>query len=314
MALRTSITERLAIEHPIVLAPMGGVSGGQLAAAVSNAGGLGMVGGGYGDAAWVERELRLVKASTARPWGVGFITWSLRRPVLELALGFRPTAVMLSFGDPVPWAPLIKEGGCMLICQVQDLATAAAAVKAGADLIVAQGAEAGGHTGSRSTLALVPAISDLVAPIPVLAAGGIADGRGLAAALALGAQGALIGTRFYATPEALGHDGLKAEIVRRTGDETVRTAFFDHVREYDWPAGFEGRAIRNDLLAKWGDDSKHAPAHRHRLQAAQAAGDAAQAMIWAGEAIDLIGEIKPAAQLVRTIVADAEAALHRCSQ
>lgn len=313
MALRTVLTERLAIEHPVVLAPMGGVSGGQLAAAVSNAGGLGMVGGGYGDAGWVERELKLVKAGTARPWGVGFITWSLERPALELALEYEPAAVMLSFGDPVPWAPLIKESRCLLMCQVQDLASAAAAVAAGADIIVAQGTEAGGHTGARSTLSLVPAVLDLVAPIPVLAAGGIADGRGLAAALVLGAQGVLVGTRFYATPEALGHDGLKAELVRRSGDETMRTSFFDHVRGYDWPSGYEGRAIRNELLAKLGDASKHAPAHRHQLQAAQAAGDAAQAMIWAGEAIDLIRDIQPAAILVRTMVAGAETALNRRS-
>lgn len=311
MALRTPFTERLAIEHPIVLAPMGGVSGGHLAAAVSNAGGLGLVGGGYGEVTWVERELKLVKAGTTRPWGVGFITWSLRRPVLELALELRPAAVMLSFGDPVRWAPLIKANGCLLMCQVQDLSTTAAAVAAGADIIVAQGTEAGGHTGGRSTLSLVPTVSDLVAPVPVLAAGGIADGRGLAAALVLGAQGALVGTRFYATPEALGHDGLKAELVRRSGDETLRTGFFDRVRGYDWPPGYEGRAIRNELLAKWGDASKHAPARRHRLQAAQAAGDAAQAMIWAGEAIDLIRDIQPAANLVRTMVAGAETALSR---
>jgi nitronate monooxygenase len=313
MALRTPFTERLVIEHPLALAPMGGVSGGVLAAAVSNAGALGMVGGGYGDPAWVERELKLVKAATAKPWGVGFITWSLKRPVLERALEFEPAAVMLSFGDPVPWAPVVKDSGRLLICQVQDLATAAAAVEAGADVIVAQGTEAGGHTGARSTFSLVPAVVDLVAPIPVLAAGGIADGRGLAAALALGAQGALVGTRFYATPEALGHEGLKAEITRRSGDDTVRTSFFDEARGYDWPAGYAGRAIRNELLAKWGDAPKHARAHRHRLQAANAAGDAGQAMIWAGEGIDLIDDVRPAAEVVHMMVAQAQAVLRRYS-
>ena len=234
--IRTALTETFALSHPLVLAPMGGVSGGRLAAAVSNAGGLGLVGGGYGDRDWLARELALVQAQATRAWGVGFITWSIGPGVLELALAHAPRAVMLSFGDPRPHADAIRAAGCALVCQVQSLAEAELAREAGADFIVAQGTEAGGHGGTRSTLALVPAIVDLVAPTPVLGAGGIADGRGVAAALMLGAQGALIGTRFCATPEALGRDAAKRRLVAASGDETARTRVFDIVRGYAWPA------------------------------------------------------------------------------
>src|SRR5919201_6604433 len=124
---------------------MGGIAGGRLAAAVSNAGGLGLVGGGYGDRAWLRTELELARAGTQRPWGVGLITWHANREVVDLALSYRPTAFLLSFGDARPYALAIKAAGCTLICQVQDVEAARAAVAAGADLLVAQGTEAGGH-------------------------------------------------------------------------------------------------------------------------------------------------------------------------
>ena len=181
--IHTALTEMFDLEYPIVLGPMGGVSGGRLAAAVSNAGALGLVGGGYGDKAWLRTELSLVQKETKGSWGVGLITWSVDSDIVELVLQSQPHAVMLSFGDPTHHAAAIKAAGCRLICQVQDLAGARLAVEAGADIIVAQGTEAGGHGGGRSTLPLVPAVVDAVLPTPVLAAGGIADGRGLAAAL-----------------------------------------------------------------------------------------------------------------------------------
>jgi nitronate monooxygenase len=202
VSIRTALTEKFSLEYPIVSAPMGNVAGGHLAAAVSNAGALGLVGGGYGDSEWLRTELSTARSETKRPWGVGLITWHATREILDLALSYEPHAFMLSFGDPGPFVPAIKEAGCTLICQVQDVEDGNAAKAAGADIIVAQGTEAGGHGADRSTLPLVPAVVDAVAPTPVLAAGGIADGRGLAAALMLGAQGALIGTRFYAAIEA----------------------------------------------------------------------------------------------------------------
>ena len=195
MSISTRLTELLKVEHPILLAPMDIVSDGRLAATVSRAGGFGIIGGGYGDETWLARELDA--AGDARV-GVGFITWSMaKRPrLLDLVLERRPAAVMLSFGDVRPHAQKIKKSGALLICQIQTLKQAKAAVANEADILVAQGAEGGGHGISRSTFPFVPAVVDAVPHIPVAAAGGVADGRGLAAALMLGADGVLVGTRF----------------------------------------------------------------------------------------------------------------------
>lgn len=312
MAIRTLLTDRLEIEHPIVLAPMGGVAGGRLAAAVSNAGGLGLVGGGYGDPAWLRTELDLVVQSTDRPWGVGFITWHATAEAMALALEYRPRVFMLSFGDPRPWLDRIKAAGCVVICQVQEVQDARNAVAAGADMVVAQGTEAGGHGATRATLPLVPAVVDAVAPTPVLAAGGIADGRGLAAALMLGACGALIGTRFYGATESLGHPQAKSRLVSARAGETTRTRIFDVVRGYAWPPGYTGRALRNRFLERWeGHDADLAASQeeRKRFQAAQADGDFETAMVWAGEGVDLIGGVLPAAEIVQRIHAQATACL-----
>ena len=309
----TALTEMFGLQHPIVLGPMGSVSGGHLAAAVSNAGGLGLVGGGYGDPAWLRTELSRVKAETSRPWGVGLITWSIDRSVLDLALSYRPDAFLLSFGDPRPYAPAIKSAGCKLICQVQDVEQARVARDAGADLIVAEGTEAGGHSGARATLPLVPAVVDAVAPTPVVAAGGIADGRGLAASLMLGAHGALIGTRFYASAEALGQDGAKRRIVAAQGNETARTYVFDIVRGYAWPPAYPGRALRNRFMERWdgreSDLSAALETERAAYQSAAREGDYDTAVVWAGEAVDLIKSVDSAAALVARISADAEVQL-----
>lgn len=311
--IATALTEMFGLQHPIVLGPMGGVSGGALAAAVSNAGGLGLVGGGYGDAAWLHSELSRVKDATRRAWGVGLITWSVDRALVELALSYRPDAFMLSFGDPRPYAAAIKAAGCKFICQVQDLESARQAQAAGADLIVAQGTEAGGHGGERATLPLVPAVVDAVAPVPVVAAGGIADGRGLAAALMLGAHGALLGTRFYASREALGHDTAKQRIVAAHGGDTARTRVFDVVRGYPWPPVNTGRALRNGFMKRWqgreNDLALALEAEHADYQVASGQGDCDTAVVWAGEAVDLIHGVEGAATLVARISAEAEAQL-----
>ena len=307
--LRTALTEMFGIDHPIVLAPMGGVSGGQLAAAVSNAGGLGLVGGGYGDSGWLSRELSLVNSQTSRPWGVGLITWSADASIVDLVLGYRPHAVMLSFGDPRPYGSMVKAAGCRLICQVQDMAGARLALEAGADVIVAQGTEAGGHGAGRSALPLVPAVVDAVAATPVLAAGGIADGRGLAAALMLGAQGVLIGTRFYASEEALGHPQAKRRIADAHGEDTCRTTAFDVVRELAWPEPYNGRALRNGFVERWIGREEELAAQvdlqQHVYASAVQAADHDIAVVWAGEGVDLINSIEPAGDIVQRLATEA---------
>src|SRR3972149_8913728 len=152
----TALPEMFGRRHPIILGPMGAVAGGHLAATMSNAGGLGLVGGGYGAPAWLRRELSRASDEARAPWGVGLIPWSIKPAVLDLALGYRPHAFMLSFGDPRPYASTIKSAGCRLICQVQGVEQARVAREAGADLLVAEGAEAGGHSGARATPPPVP--------------------------------------------------------------------------------------------------------------------------------------------------------------
>src|SRR4051794_262576 len=208
--IETALTRLLGIQHPILLAPMGSAAGGKLAAAVTHAGGLGMLGSGYASEAAIRKEL--AEAGNARV-GIGFILWALDKnpQALDVALDAKPAAVMLSFGDPAPYTGRIKAAGAKIVCQVQTLEQARQAADAGADVIIAQGRDAGGHSGmTRGTIGLVPAVVDAVGPIPVVAAGGIADGRGLAAALSLGAAGISMGTRFTAPREALWGPGRKA--------------------------------------------------------------------------------------------------------
>jgi nitronate monooxygenase len=317
MALRTRLTEKLAIRHPILLAPMGSTAGGALAAAVSAAGGLGIIGGGYPDPDWLEREF--ARAGNHRI-GCGFITWALARypAALDLALRHSPAAIMLSFGAAAPFIPRIKQAGAIVICQVQSLEQARIVLGEGADIIVAQGTEAGGHGGRRSTLPLVPAIVDMVAAagreVPVVAAGGIADGRGLAAALMLGADGVLMGSRFYAAEEALASPAAKARLVAGSGDDTLRTAVFDIVRGRDWPPEYTGRALRNRFSETWHGRERElaaTPGENARYAAAAAAGDFDTAVVFAGEGIDLIHAIEPARLIVERVMREAEAALAR---
>jgi nitronate monooxygenase len=220
MALHTAFTELFSLQHPIALAPMGGASGGALAAAVSNGGGLGLVGGGRQDPGWLDQQLEIAAAGTGKPWGVGFQCWSNDVATVERALAHHPRAVMLAFGDSRPFVAAIRSAGAMLIVQVTNLDEARRAVHAGANVIVAQGTEAGGHGGGRSTLPFVPVVVDLAAPTPVLAAGGIADGRGVAAALALGAAGVLLGTRFLVAFEALVTPSVTKAIIEGGGEDT----------------------------------------------------------------------------------------------
>ncbi len=316
MPIATRLTERLDIRHPMLLAPMGSVAGGRLAAAVTVAGGLGLIGGGYGDAEWLGREFA---AAGNHRVGCGFITWSLaRRPeLLDQALAHAPAAIMLSFGDPKPFAAAIRTAGATLICQVQTLAHVDDALAAGAEIIVAQGSEAGGHGATRATLPFVPQVVDRVSRLApqamVVAAGGIGDGRGLAAALMLGAEGVLVGTRFYASEESLAHPRAKARMVAATGEETVRTTIFDIARGIDWPTEFTGRALINSFARRWhGTEAElRAVAAREmaHYQAAAALGDFATAVIFGGEAMGLFDAVLPAGEIVARLVSEAEDAL-----
>ncbi len=314
--ISSRITELLDIEHPILSAPMAGVAGAKMAGAVSQAGAFGLLGGGYGEQGWLEHELSQVDCSSI---GVGFITWRLAQQpeLLELALDHAPKAILLSFGRIEEFAPEIKRRNCLLIAQVQSLKDAKAAVSAGADIVVAQGTEAGGHGATRATFPLVPAIVDALGSVPVVAAGGIADGRGLAAALMLGAAGVLMGTRFYCSRESLASAAAISRAVAASGDDTIRSSVFDVLRGYDWPAPYRLRTVENQMTRAYGnaieqlqnDKSVEIP----RFNNAVTTADYDIAPVIAGEALDLVDDIPSAADIIRKTVDQASAALRHAT-
>ena len=317
MAISTRLTQRFGITHPVISAPMDVIAGGKLAAAVSGAGGLGMLGGGYSDDDdWFDREFA---AAGNQAVGCGFITWALRNnpKVLDAVIARKPKAIFLSFDDPEPFAGKIKAAGIPVICQLQTRADAERAIDCGADVIVAQGTEGGGHGGMRATLTLVPEIADLIAkraPQTLLcAAGGIADGRGLAAALMLGADGVVVGTRFWASQEALVPANLHQAALAASGDDTVRQSVLDIVRERAWPARYTGRVLRNDFVGEWlGREGELRDARAEQVARYRAASKAADPTIAAtivGEGVGLIHAIEPAAIILERMVAEAEALL-----
>jgi nitronate monooxygenase len=316
MGIRTRLTEALGITVPILSAPMGFVAGGKLAAAVTAAGGLGIIGGGYGEADWLDREFDT--AGNARV-GCGFITWSLAKQpeLLALVLAHAPAVLMLSFGDPTPFAAAIRATGSKLICQVQTIAHTRTALACGADIIVAQGTEAGGHGATRATLTLVPEVADLLAreaPATLLvAAGGIADGRGLAASLMLGADGVMLGSRLWSTPEALVHPNHQRAALAANGDGTIRQKSADIARGYDWPDEFTGRVLRTAFVTRWqGREAEHravAEAARPDYLAAVAEGRTEESGVFVGEAIGLMRDVSPAAEIVARVTKEAEALL-----
>jgi nitronate monooxygenase len=315
--MKTRLTEALGLVHPIVSAPMALVSGGRLASAVSRAGGLGLVGGGFAGVLGGEPDLAAeLDLARGEKFGVGFITWALARAPagLELGLAAGPVAAVLSFGDPFPFAGRIRAAGAMLICQVQNLTHVDRALEAGAGAIVAQGTEAGGHGARRSTLPFVPEVADYLArrspDTLLLAAGGIADGRGLAAALMLGADGVVMGTRFWSSAEALTPTAATDRALGATGDDTVRTRAIDRIRGLDWPDYYSSRMVRNRLTDQWADREGEAAQVRgsfaREYQAARERDDFDLAAIVAGEAVGLIHDRPGAGEIVERVVAEAE--------
>ena len=298
--IQTRLTEAFGLRHPIVLAPMALASGGALAAAVTRAGGLGLIGGGYCDEDWLGREW--ARAGNERV-GCGFITWKLAQDpgVLTRALARKPAAVFLSFGDPAPFAAEIAAAGVPLICQVPTLADARA-----------PGAEAGGHGERRATMTLVPEVADLLAgsapDVLLLAAGG------LAASLMLGADGVLVGSRFWASAESLAHPNFVKAAIDSSGDGTLRSSVADIARGLDWPDRHTPRALANDFTDRWHGDipglKAKADTEAARWQAAWGTGDPAVANAVVGEAVGLIQDRPPAAEIIDRMAAQAEMLLN----
>jgi len=313
--IHTPLCALLGIVHPIINAPMTGTATADLAAAVSDAGGFGLIGGSGGDADWLRAQIRATRERTDRPFGVGFISlFAGVDDLVRVAIEERVAAIAHSFADPTPFVAAAHAAGIRVIAQVQSVAQAVAAAGTGVDVIAAQGTEAGGHTGTHSaTLPLVPAVIDAVGDIPVVAAGGIADGRGLAAALMLGAAGVWMGTRFMASREWAGDAWGQARVVAAGTDDTVLTRAFDLAMGHPFPASYPARVIRNDFTDAWdGHDAAivaRSAALRAAIQRAERAGDTNIAEVIGGNAVGLVHSVEPAGDILRRIVAEAETIL-----
>ena len=312
--LHTRFTDLLSLDYPIMSAPMSNHSGGQLAAAVTLAGGLGTFGGtnDFGPA-WLREQIASVRGQTDRPFGVGFITQLVEYNTtnIEIALEERVPVFIFSFADPDPWLARAKDTGAATICQVQSVELARMAVDAGADVLLAQGNEAGGHTGEMNLLPLLVDLVERFPSVPVLAAGGITTGRALAGAMAAGAQGASLGTALLATPEAVEvPDAFKERIVLSDGQDTAFTRVYDLLGVRPWPEGIAGRVYRNRLVREWDGKDAEILARREELAsdvaAARANHDPEVSSVYMGQGAGHVNAIRPAADVVRDVCHRAE--------
>ncbi len=300
--IHTFLTDAWGLRYPIIGAPMAGAADGVLAAAVSRAGGLGMI--GMGSQARPDFLLQQVAiARTAGSFGIGLMTWALdeRPDLFEAALTARPMLLSLSFGDPTPYVARCHASGVRVATQVHSRDEAIQAQVAGVDLIVAQGTEAGGHTGSVATLPLLQIVLDAVT-VPVVAAGGIASPRGVGGVIAAGAVGAWIGTALLASPETRHPPVARERIVSARETETVLTHVFDRVQDLPWPDAYPGRALRNHFTDQWhGREEDGEPTsmafqtfHRHR-------GDYDIDCVYVGQAVGLVNATRSAEDVVKTL-------------
>lgn len=322
--LRTPFCERFGINAPIVVAPMGpDLTGVELVAAVCDAGGFGILQAQLCRPAQLREEIRRLRTLTSRPFGVNFVLHFPHEDGVQVCIEERVAALSLFWGDPTPFIEPAHRAGVSAMVQVSSVGDAVLAARAGADLIVAQGDEAGGHcSGSVSTMALVPRVVDAVTPRIVLAAGGIADARGLVAALALGAAAVVMGTRFLATPEANAHARYKERLVMASEEETVRTILFGN----GWPDA-RHRVLRTDFVGRWlphesetqslhgnepsigetviGGQVMKVPRFAAIPPNAVTRGDIESMELLAGQSVGLVNDVKPAGDIVRDMMAEA---------
>lgn len=322
--LKTRITEMFGVDYPIMSAPMTMHSGGRLAAAVSKAGGIGSFGAIHMSKGpdWLRGEIDHIRAETDRPFGLGFITnfIPMFQPLFDATIQAKPPVVALSFGVPGPYIERAKAAGAKVMCQVQSMQHARDAVAGRADVLVAQGNEAGGHTGTMNLLPLLVRVIEAYPDIPVMAAGGISSGRALAAVLAAGAEGAWVGTPFLASPEAVEvREGHKQKVLESDGEDTVFTEIFDRLSGAPWPAGIGGRVWNNRLIREWTGREAEVPAHHEEITAQYMAAvenyDTQVLDLYMGQSAGAVNAIRPAADVLRDICDGAERILRdRTSQ
>lgn len=311
--IHTRVCDLLDIPHPIVLGGMGTATTAPLVAAVSNAGGFGTLGTSAFNAATLDTEIGAIRERTDKPFGINHLLFQIQEDMFAVTLRARPAVAAFAWArkdqDLRDYFLRAHDVGCKVMYMAGEVPEALRAAEAGTDVLVAQGTEAGGHVVWMASLPLVPIMVNAVAPLPVLSAGGIADGRGLAAALALGAEGVLLGTRFMATPEAPIHSNFKQAIVKSDGHDTVLTEIPDLASQRVWP-GAMSRAQRNKFIERWSGREwalrQNAREVGKQVAAARAAGDVDNASLSFGQDAGLIDSIKSVSEVVQDILREAE--------
>ena len=318
MTTHTPICDLLGIDTPVVQAGMGVFTSAELVAAVSNAGGLGSLGAGLRPVDDLRSQLTRIRELTDRPFAVNHTLNSTPDPEsIAVTIEAKPVVMSFALGDPVEYVEMAHDAGICVMHQVTTVAQAQQALSRGVDIIVAQGSEGGGFGGRVSTLTLVPQVVDIADKIPVLAAGGVADGRGMAAMLILGAQGVNIGTRFLASEEAPISPEWKMMITGATSEQTVKFDVWDTLFPTR-PGGYEisPRTLHAEFVDRWNHRPEEARDHAEEIRttilAAIRGGRMHEVMPWAGETVGLIEDVQPAGQIVRDITREAEAYLEAC--
>lgn len=312
---KTELTERLGIQYPIIQAGMGGVAMADLVAAVSNAGGLGVIGAAMLTPAELREEIRRVKDKTDKPFGVDILLaqgWPGQEEMVEVIIDEGVPVFVSGLGNPAPYVEAMHRAGMTVIAVIGTVRHARRVAEGGTDVVIAQRTEGGGHTGQIATMALLPQVVDAVAPKPVVAAGGIADGRGLVAALALGACGVWVGTRFVATREAYAHDNYKRKILEANEEATIVTRAF---------TGKDCRVLRNAYAEAWENrkaEIKPFPLQMmvdgEKMTAAMREGNTDLGLMPTGQICGAINEVKSAAEVVREMIEEADEVLRRLAQ
>jgi NAD(P)H-dependent flavin oxidoreductase YrpB (nitropropane dioxygenase family) len=314
--IRTPVCELLDIEHPIALGGMGSASSPELTSAVCNAGGLGAMGCHYLTPEQIRERVAAVRQQTNKPFGTNFLLFDTREDSFAAALDLRPAVMQFAWARPGQdlgaYFDRSHKAGCIVTYMAGNVPEAKRAAQAGADIVIAQGTEGGGHVGWMASLPLIPMVVDAVAPVPVLAAGGFADGRGLVAALALGADGILLGTRFLATVESPLHQNFKQAIVDSDGHDTQLSEIPDIAAGLVWP-GAMTRSRRNRFIERWAGREwalrRDQAEAREKLNAARRSGDVEEGPLSMGQDAGLIHDIPSAGEIVTRIAREAETLL-----
>jgi enoyl-[acyl-carrier protein] reductase II len=315
--LRTSLCDLFGIKVPIILAPMGTATSAEFAAAVSNQGGLGGIGTLFRTTAAIKRDIDMVKKLTSQPYAINHIPQTLDAEAFRYTLEARPPVISYTLADPDDLVRQAHNVGSRVMVQVTTVGQAIQAAERGVDVIIAQGGESGGYCGEVSTMALVPQVVDAVAPIPVVASGGIFDGRGIAAALMLGAAGVNLGTRFLASREAPVSEEWKQAITKAKSEDSIKVEVLNDISPLPGTVGFHTvlRSLHTPFVDEWSAKREDARRDRDRLRAhilsTHQAGRLHETLLMAGQTAGGIKEILPVTEIMQRLIAETEAALSR---